>query len=60
MSALHIFPDSLHKIGLKRSLLRLFRRTSSRKNNKCNGLGQYCQNCGAHFLLEMTFARHVY
>ncbi|KAJ2474914.1 hypothetical protein EV174_005461, partial [Coemansia sp. RSA 2320] len=60
MSALNIFPESFHRIGLRKSLMRVFRRASSRKNSRCNGLGQNCPNCGAHFLLEMTFARHMY
>ncbi|PIA19121.1 hypothetical protein COEREDRAFT_90482 [Coemansia reversa NRRL 1564] len=60
MSALNIFPQSLHRVGLRRSLMRLFRRSTMRKSSKCNGLGQFCPNCDAHFLLEMTFARHMY
>ncbi|KAJ2665253.1 hypothetical protein IW148_001725 [Coemansia sp. RSA 1199] len=60
MAALSIFPESFHRIGLRRSLIRLFRRTTMRKTNKCNGLGQFCPNCNAHFLLDMTFARHMY
>ncbi|KAJ1835741.1 hypothetical protein LPJ63_000874 [Coemansia sp. RSA 2711] len=58
MSALSIFPESFQRRGLRRSLLRLFRRSSIRKN-KCNGLGQLCPHCGAHFLLDMTFDRHL-
>ncbi|KAJ2736837.1 hypothetical protein H4R23_001950, partial [Coemansia sp. Cherry 401B] len=49
---------SFQRLGLRRSLLRLFRRSSIRKN-KCNGLGQLCPHCGAHFLLDMTFDRHL-
>ncbi|KAJ2782661.1 hypothetical protein H4R18_002139 [Coemansia javaensis] len=58
MSALSIIPGSLRRVGLRRSIMRIFRRASMRRNSKCNGLGRHCPMCGAHFLLEMTFARH--